>query len=83
MGHEDAGPSQVKDPLSALAAAAELDQVRNDVAAVNCVCVEAFHDNTITFSVIIVKLNPFSWLIIKIMIYLLLCINCAHSKTQF
>lgn len=34
VGHEDAGSSQVKDPLSALAAAAELDQVRNDVAAV-------------------------------------------------
>ncbi|XP_069950237.1 uncharacterized protein [Cherax quadricarinatus] len=34
VGHEENGHSQVKDPLSALAAAAELDQVRNDVAVV-------------------------------------------------
>ncbi|KAK8736454.1 hypothetical protein OTU49_005013, partial [Cherax quadricarinatus] len=35
VGHEENGHSQVKDPLSALAAAAELDQVRNDVAVVS------------------------------------------------
>ncbi|KAK3890716.1 hypothetical protein Pcinc_005351 [Petrolisthes cinctipes] len=34
VGHGNGGTSQVKDPLSALAAAAEMDQVRNDVAAV-------------------------------------------------
>lgn len=35
VGHEDPGSAQgVKDSLAALAAAAELDQVRNDVAAV-------------------------------------------------
>lgn len=36
VGHDEAGQPQVKDPLAALAAAAELDQVRNDVAAVSC-----------------------------------------------
>nr|XP_045597315.1 uncharacterized protein LOC123757584 isoform X1 [Procambarus clarkii] len=34
VGHEEAGHPHDKDPLSALAAAAELDQVRNDVAVV-------------------------------------------------
>lgn len=38
VGHEDPGSAQgVKDSLAALAAAAELDQVRNDVAAVSIV----------------------------------------------
>lgn len=35
VGHEEAGHPHDKDPLSALAAAAELDQVRNDVAVVS------------------------------------------------
>ena len=35
VGQDEAGGGQVKDPLSALAAAAELDQVRSDVAAVS------------------------------------------------
>lgn len=35
VAQNDAGAPQVKDPLSALAAAAELDQVRNDVAVVS------------------------------------------------
>lgn len=38
VGQGEAG-TQVKDPLSALAAAAELDQVRSDVAVVSTFCV--------------------------------------------
>lgn len=38
VGQDEAGPPQVKDPLSALAAAAELDQVRSDVAVVSVTC---------------------------------------------
>lgn len=43
VGQDGAGSAQVKDPLSALAAAAELDQVRSDVAAVSVSKILRYH----------------------------------------